>query len=119
MLAHENAKAGGKEPKWIEDLYVEAQGATSASMRKEAQNLMPGLGGHALDETPATAKVSPADELLLPASGGNSPAASPGDSAAAGAMVSDESSPSAPAPDKIGVPIGFGDLGSGPDGLKP
>ncbi|HVQ10317.1 MAG TPA: tetratricopeptide repeat protein [Methyloceanibacter sp.] len=118
MLAHENAKAGGKEPKWIEDLYVEAQGATSASMRKEAQNLMPGLGGHALDETPATAKVSPADELLLPASGGNSPASSPGDSAAAGAMVSGES-PSAPAPDKIGVPIGFGDLGSGPDGFKP
>ena len=78
MLAHENAKASGKEPKWIEELYVEAQGATSAAMRKEAQNLMPGLGGHALDETPATAKVSPADELLLPASGGTAPASSPG-----------------------------------------
>ena len=58
MLAHENAKASGKEPKWIADLYVEAQGATSAAMRKEAQNLMPGLGGHALEET-ATVKVEP------------------------------------------------------------
>ena len=77
MLAHENAKASGKEPKWIEELYVETQGATNAAMRKEAQNLMPGLGGHALEET-ATVKVSPADELLLPASGGTAPASSPG-----------------------------------------
>jgi hypothetical protein len=119
MLAHENAKASGKEPKWIEDLYVEAQGATSTAMRKEAQNLMPGLGGHALDETPATAKVSPADELLLPASGGAAPASSPGASAAAGAIASDAVAPAAPVPDKIGVPVGFGDMGSGPDGFKP
>ena len=118
MLAHENAKASGKEPKWIADLYVETQGATSAAMRKEAQNLMPGLGGHALEET-ATVKVSPADELLLQASGGTAPASSPGASAAAGTMASDASPRTAPSPDKIGVPIGFGDMGTGSDGFKP
>lgn len=49
MLAHANAKANGKEPKWIEDLYVEAQGAADAAMLKEAQSLMPEFGGPALD----------------------------------------------------------------------
>ena len=118
MLAHENAKASGKEPKWIEELYVETQGATSAAMRKEAQNLMPGLGGHALEGT-ATVKVSPADELLLQASGGTAPASSPGASAAAGTVTSDANPQTAPSPDKMGVPIGFGDMGLGPDGFKP
>jgi hypothetical protein len=70
-----------------------------------------------LDETPATAKVSPADELLLPASGGAAPASSPGASAAAGAIASDAVAPAVP--DKIGVPVGFGDMSSGPDGFKP
>jgi TPR repeat protein len=119
MLAHENAKASGKEPKWIADLYVEAQGATSAAMRKEAENLMPGLGGHAVDEASAKVKVSPADELLLQASGGTAPAASPGASAAGGTMASDVSPTAAPSPDTIGVPVGFGDLGTGSNGFKP
>jgi TPR repeat protein len=121
MLAHENAKASGKEPKWIADLYVEAQGATSAAMRKEAQNLMPGLGGHAVEEASAKVKVGPADELLLQASGAAAPApaSSPGASAAAGTMASDASPSAAPSPDKIGVPVGFGDMGTGSDGLKP
>ena len=119
MLAHENAKASGKEPKWIADLYVEAQGATSAAMRKEAENLMPGLGGHAVDEASAKVKVSPADELLLQASGGTAPAASPGASAAGGTMASDASPTAAPSPDTIGVPVGFGDLGTGSNGFKP
>lgn len=119
MLAHDNAKASGKEPKWIADLYVEAQGATSSAMRKEAENLMPGLGGHGLDEASTTVKVTPADELLVPASGGTSPASSPGASAATGAMASDARSPSPPAPGEIGVPVGFGEMGAGPDGFKP
>jgi hypothetical protein len=120
MLAHENAKASGKEPKWIEDLYLEMQGATSAAMRKEAQNLMPSLGGHVLDEAPAAVKVTPAEELLVPASGGAGPASSPGASAAAaGTIASDAGPAAAPVADKIDVPLGFGDLGAAPDGLKP
>ena len=119
MLAHENSTAGGKEPKWIADLYVEALGATSAAMRKEAQNLLPGLGGHAVDEASAKVKVSPADELLLQASGGAAPASSPGASAAAATVSTDDSPSAASPPDKIGVPVGFGDLGTGSDGFKP
>lgn len=119
MLAHANAKASGKEPKWIEELYVETQGAASAAMRKEAENLMPGLGGHALEETAATVKVSPVDELLLQASGGTAPAPSQGASAAVGTVTSDANPPAAPSADTIGVPFGFGDMGAGTDGLKP
>jgi hypothetical protein len=120
MLAHENAKASGKEPKWIEDLYLETQGATSAAMRKEAQNLMPSLGGHVLDEAPAAVKVTPAEELLVPASGSAGPASSPGASAAAAGTVASDAGPTAaPVADKIDVPLGFGDLGAAPDGLKP
>ena len=35
-LAHENAKASGKEPKWIGDLYAEAFATSDAATRKEA-----------------------------------------------------------------------------------
>jgi TPR repeat protein len=112
MLAHANAKADGKEPKWIEDLYLEVVGASNAAMRKEAQTLMPELGGQvAIDEVPTTVKATPAEELLVPASGGTSTAAAPS-ATPAGAMTSDASAPSGPAPDKIGSPIGFGDMGN-------
>src|SRR6476646_3527464 len=70
MLAHANAKADGKEPKWIADLYAEVVGASDAPTRKEAQALMPELGGQvAIDEVPTTVKTTPAEELLVPASG--------------------------------------------------
>jgi TPR repeat protein len=113
MLAHENAKASGKEPKWIEDLYAEAERTTSAAMRKEALNLMPSLGGHVIEDVPATAKASPAGELLVPASGGAAPASKAGASAAAGNIASDAVPPTALSPDKFGLPIGFGDMGTG------
>ena len=119
MLAHENAKASGKEPKWIADLYAETQGAANVAMRKEAESLIPGLGGHVLEDVPETAKVTPADELLVPASGGTVPASSPGASAAAGTIATDAVVPPVPGADQIGVPFGFGDIGAGPGGLKP
>jgi len=118
MLAHANAKANGKEPKWIEDLFIEAQGASNAAMRKEAQNLMPELGGRALAGESATkAKGSIPEELLVPASGEASREASPGPSAANGAMGAGAAS--APSPEKIGVPAGFGDMVSSAAGFKP
>ena len=118
LLAHANAKADGKEPKWIEDLYAEVVGASDAATRKEAQALMPELGGQvAIDEVPTTVKATPAEELLVPASGVSSTPASPG-AKTAGAMTSDASAASGPAPDKTGAPMGFGDMG-GPAGVKP
>ena len=46
-LAHENAKASGKEPKWVGDLYAEAFAKSDAATRKEAVALLPELGGTA------------------------------------------------------------------------
>jgi exopolysaccharide production negative regulator len=119
MLAHANAKASGKEPKWIEDLYREAVGASTAAMRKEAQTLMPELGGQiAIDELPTTVKATPAEELLVPASGGTSSVAAPA-ATQTGAMTSDASAPSGPSADKMSGPMSFGDMSTGPTGLKP
>ena len=119
MLAHANAKANGKEPKWIEDLYVEAQGAADAAMLKEAQSLMPEFGGPALDTSPVVAKAGVPDKLLLPASGDFSSNRAPGASAAADAMPSGEGASPAHPPAEMGVPVGFGATGSDPAALKP
>ena len=112
MLAHANAKADGKEPKWIADLYTEVEGASTPAMRQEAQNLMPELGAHAIAEDPGTATGSPADELLLPASGGAPPASVPVPAPPAGAIASGLSASTAPPPEKIGVSVGFSDAGA-------
>ena len=45
MLAHDNAVAGGKEPSWIGDLYREALGASNKATRKDAEAMLPELGG--------------------------------------------------------------------------
>jgi hypothetical protein len=34
-------------------------------------------------------------------------------------VTSDANPQTAPSPDKIGGPFGFGDMGTGPDGFKP
>jgi uncharacterized protein len=115
MLAHANAKARGKEPKWIEDLYREVQGASDAAMLQEAQGLIPELGGPAA--IPATAKTGVPDTLLLPASGRAAPKPAPVPSAAAETVVSGDASAHPPVP--IGVPVGFGETGSDPAALKP
>jgi TPR repeat protein len=112
MLAHANAKADGKEPKWIADLYTEVEGASTAAMRQEAQNLMPELGGRAVAEGPAVAKGNPADEMLLPAADGASLTSAPVAAPSTGAMASGLPSPTAPPPENIGVPVGFSDANS-------
>lgn len=114
MLAHANAKAAGKEPKWIEDLYRQAKDAADAAMLKEAQGLMPELGGPAVDSSHATAKAGVSDKLLVPASGGAAAKSGPGPSASAEAMVSDDAASSARPPAPVGLPIGFGQTGAEP-----
>jgi len=110
MLAHANAKTDGKEPKWIADLYAEVEGASTPAMREEAQNLMPELAGHAVAKAP-TGKGNPADELLVPASGAVSPASTPVGATPGRAIAAGLPTPSAPPPEKIGVPVGFSDVG--------
>ena len=67
-LAHENAKASGKEPKWIGDLYREAFATSDAATRKEARALLPELGRHAIAATTRLA-AKPANSIVLPAVG--------------------------------------------------
>jgi hypothetical protein len=110
MLAHANAKASGKEPKWIEDLYREVQGASDAAMLKVAQSLMPELGGPALDLSSATAKA--VDKLLVPASGEAAAQSAPATSAAAETVVSGDAGGSAHAPAEMGMPVGLGPTGA-------
>jgi TPR repeat protein len=115
MLAHANASAAGKEPKWIEELYREARRASSAAMLKEAQALAPELGGRALDLSPATVESSPTEQLLLPTAEALPPAtatpapAAAGDNVAAGEV-------STRVPNKLGGPLGFG---ATPGGFSP
>jgi hypothetical protein len=114
MLAHENAKASGKEPKWIADLYREAEGAADASVLKEAQSLIPELGGPAMDMSSATASAGRPEKLVVPAAGEAAPQPAPASTAAAEATVPGEPGGSAHAPVEMGVPVGFGPTASEP-----
>ncbi len=69
-LAHENAKASGKEPNWIGDLYQEAFAKSDSATRKEAAALLPELGptSVASTETPLSVEAGRAP-VMLPAIG--------------------------------------------------
>jgi uncharacterized protein len=114
MLAHENAKASGKEPKWIADLYREAEGAADAPVLKEAQSLIPELGGPAMDMSSATANAGRPEKLVVPASGEAAPQPAPASTAPAETTVPGEPGGSADAPVEMGVPFGFGPTASEP-----
>lgn len=96
ILAHENASADGKEPKWIGALYAEAFSESDKAIRKDAEALLPGLGGMR-----TTAEGKPAEILAMPAE-------------------EDAQAPEtgAPPPAPIGLSVGFG---GGPEkgGFKP
>jgi exopolysaccharide production negative regulator len=118
VLAHENAVASGKEPKWIGDLYQEAFAKSDKATRKEADALLPELAGGRT--TPASvATAAPDEPIMLPATEGALEAMAPTASAksAAGAKPSGQSA--APPPASIGLSIGFGPQGMAPGDLKP
>jgi TPR repeat protein len=104
MLAHENAVASGNEPQWIGDLYREAFAKSNAATRKDAQALLPELGG-VRSASMLPAKPKPAEVRVVPASGA-AKAAAPAASAAA--EPSPLGKPTAPAPASIGMPVGYG-----------
>jgi TPR repeat protein len=86
ILAHENASVDGKEPKWIGALYAEAFSESDKAIRKDAEALLPALGG-----TRTTAEAKPAEVLAMPAE-------------------EDAQAPEtgAPRPAPIGLSVGFG-----------
>jgi uncharacterized protein len=114
MLAHANAQAEGQEPKWIEDVYLEAKGAADAATVQEAKAMMPEWAGPHAETRAETAKADGQDKLLVPASG--AAAAEPAQAAASagGAMASGEGAGSEHGPSEVGVPVGFGPASTDP-----
>jgi TPR repeat protein len=112
-LAHENAQAGGREPQWIADLYQECFAASDNATRKEAEALLPELGGartEAAMAAPPKAKARAVETMPTRRADPTAP------SAAAPA----ESAPlTAPPPAPIGLSVGFGAPASDASGLKP
>jgi TPR repeat protein len=107
MLAHDNAKASGKEPEWIAQLYLDSIAAADAATRKEARALVPELGGTvAAAPLPASgqAKAEARELSVVPASGTAAAAAAPATPAAPAADVSADK---AGAPASMELPIGF------------
>lgn len=106
MLAHENAIASGKEPQWISDLYGEALGKSDKATRKDAQALLPELGGVKAASVPPlpTPKAKPTEVKVMPAAG--TEVTAPAASAAPDAAPLGK--PGAPPPAPLGLSVGFG-----------
>jgi TPR repeat protein len=117
MLAHENAVASGKEPQWIGELYQEAFGKSDKATRKDAEALLPELGGMKAATVAPSAKAKPAEIMVMPASGASEEPVDPTASAVPGGTPL--SKPGAPPPASIGLSVGFGATSSGPGGVKP
>jgi TPR repeat protein len=120
-LAHENAKAGGKEPTWIADLYADAFAKSDAAARKEAAALLPELGGAAVATAPAVV-TKPANSIVVPAVSAAQakpvePAAAAASAAPADAIPLGKpvTTPAAP----IGFSVGFGAQSPEAEGLRP
>jgi TPR repeat protein len=115
MMAHQNASTSGKEPQWISDLYGEALGKSDNATRKDAEALLPELGGVKAAAVPPlpTAKPRPTEVKVLPATGTEvtPPTAS---ATPDGAPLG---KPGAPPPAPIGLSVGFGATESG--AMKP
>jgi hypothetical protein len=115
ILAHDNAVAGGKEPSWIGELYREALGASNKATRKDAEAMLPELGGIKSAAVGPAAKAKPAEIVVMPA-GGAADAAAP-----AASTASSDAAPLGSAalpPASIGLSVGFG-ASSTEGGIKP
>ena len=106
ILAHQNAVADGKEPQWIGDLYREALDKSDTATRKDAEAMLPELGGVQAATLMPTAKAKPTEVMVMPAAGATAKAASSTASAAADTVPLTK--PGAPPPAPIGMSVGFG-----------
>jgi exopolysaccharide production negative regulator len=117
-LANENATAGGKDPDWIGDLYQKAFANSDNATRKEAEILLPQLGGPNRTTATAAAKAKPADPIVVPASRGAAKPIPPATSLSAAEEPQLGPVDAAP-PAAMGMSVGFGASGPAPGGLKP
>jgi len=116
MLAHQNATASGKEPEWIGTLYREALATSNNTTRKDAEALLPELGGVKSAST-VSAKAKPAEIMMVPASGGAKETVAPAAATIPG--TAPLSKPGAPPPAPIGLSVGYGASDTEATGLKP
>jgi TPR repeat protein len=115
ILAHENAVAAGKEPSWIGDLYKEALGASNKATRKDAEAMLPELGGVKSAAAGPAAKAKPAEIMVMPAGG------APDTAAPTTPTATSDAAPlggAAPPPASMGLSVGFG-AGTTEGGIKP
>jgi uncharacterized protein len=105
ILAHDNAVAGGKEPPWIGELYREALGASNKATRKDAEAMLPELGGIKSAATVPAAKAKPAELMVMPAGGAPDAGAPAASTASSGAAPLGNG---APPPAAMGLSVGFG-----------
>ena len=117
MLAHANAVASGKEPQWIGELYQEALGKSDKPTRKDAEALLPELGGVKAASAAPAARAKPAEVMVMPASDGAREPVAPTASAASDAAPLSQKG--APPPAAIGLSVGFGATSAEPGALKP
>jgi hypothetical protein len=118
-VAHENAAAGGKEPQWIGDLYQEALAKSDSETRKEADALLPELGGGNNATAAAVAKGEPSEPIMLPAEKALEHVAPTASATPASAGAASARQAGAPPPAPIGLSVGFGVTGAAEPGIKP
>ncbi len=110
-LAHANAKAGGKVPQWIEQLYGEVNQTSDAATRKRAQAMLPQLGGARVviveEVVPTQLSSEAGAKLVVPASDEGAKAASPTPAAEPAADSSPPAQESALPSATLGVSLGF------------
>ena len=97
ILAHENAKADGKDAQWIGALYDEVISASDKAVRKDAEALLPALGGASASGLMSAAGAKPAGVLAVPEQRDANASAPEADLG-----------PGAPPPAPIGLSVGFG-----------
>ncbi|MEZ5828868.1 MAG: tetratricopeptide repeat protein [Hyphomicrobiales bacterium] len=114
-LAQENAKANGPDSAWIRELYQQAFANADNATRKEAEALMPQLGGP--NRTATAAKLAPADDVPPPPTrAAAKPAAAPALSVKEPQLGPVDLVP----PAAMGMSVGFGANGDGiSGGLQP
>ena len=101
ILAHKNALAHGTEPQWIGALYQQALTGSDNPTRKDAEALLPELGG----VTTRIVPVKPAEVVAMPTAEETLKPAAPPPDASLGT--------GAPTPAPIGLSVGF-DGGTAP-----
>ena len=110
ILAHENAVAGGKEPQWIGDLYREALGKSDTATRKDAEAMLPELGGVQICRRDAD-RQGEAGRNHGDAGRGRDGEGCPSQASAAVRCGAVEQA-GAPPPAPIGLSVGFGATGT-------